>query len=86
MKINIWKSHDDVYGYLKSSKALLNHVDNVLLQLIYSVIDDIKTDSFDELMDYLEESTTEDLLLLYNYIDDDDRLLRCVEIFLNKKQ
>ena len=85
MKINIWESHDELYGYLKSSKSFLNHVDDVLLQLINSVIDDMKTDSFDELMDYLEESTTEDLLLLYNYIDNDDRLLRCVEIFLNKK-
>ena len=85
MKINIWESHDDLYGYLKSAKSFLNHVDDILLQLIDSVIDDMKTDSFDELMDYLEESTTEDLLLLYNYIDDDDRLLRCVEIFLNKK-
>ena len=86
MKINIWESHDELYGYLKSSKSFLNHVDDVLLKLIDSVIDDMKTDSFDELMDYLEESTTEDLLLLYNYIDNDDRLLRCVEIFLNKKQ
>ena len=85
MKINIWESHDELYGYLKSSKSFLNHVDDVLLKLIDSVIDDMKTDSFDELMDYLEESTTEDLLLLYNYIDNDDRLLRCVEIFLNKK-
>tara|TARA_R110000737_G_scaffold139138_1_gene170026 strand:- start:69 stop:326 length:258 start_codon:yes stop_codon:yes gene_type:complete len=85
MKINIWESHDELYGYLKSSKSFLNHVDDVLLKLIDSVIDDMKTDSFDELMDYLEESTTEDLLLLYNHIDNDDRLLRCVEIFLNKK-
>ena len=86
MTINIWESQTELYGIVKTPKALLKHVDNVLLQLTDYAVDSLKTDSFDELMDYLEESTTEELHSLSNYIDNDDRLVRCTEIVLNKKQ
>tara|TARA_R110002073_G_scaffold148366_4_gene301525 strand:+ start:28237 stop:28494 length:258 start_codon:yes stop_codon:yes gene_type:complete len=85
MNINIWESQDKYYGVLKTSKELLKHVDNILLQLIDSSIDDLKADSFEELMNYLEESTTEELNTLVNYTYNDDRLIRCIEIVLNKK-
>ena len=85
MKINIWESQTELYGVVKTPKALLNHIDNVLLQLTDDAIEDLKTDSFDELMDYLEESTTEELNTLVHYVYNDDRLIRCTEIALNKK-
>ena len=85
MTINIWESQTELYGIVKTPKALLKHVDSVLLQLTDYAVDSLKNDSFDELMDYLEESTTEELYSLSNYIDNDDRLVRCTEIVLNKK-
>jgi hypothetical protein len=85
MTINIWESQTEFFGIVKTPKALLKHVDNVLLQLTDYAVDSLKNDSFDELMDYLEESTTEELHSLSHYIDNDDRLVRCTEIVLNKK-
>jgi hypothetical protein len=86
MTINIWESQTELYGIVKTPESLLNHVDDVLLQLTNFAVESLKTDSFDELMDYLEESTTKELHSLSHYIDNDDRLVRCTEIVLNKKQ
>jgi hypothetical protein len=86
MKINIWSSQTRDYGIVKTPKEFLSHVDNVLLHLIDDVIGDLMSDPFDELMDFLEESTTDELKNLIHYVGNDDRLTRCTEIVLNKNR
>ena len=80
----MWAYQTEHYGILKTSKKLLIHVDNVLLKLIDYTIEDLKTDSFDELMDYLEGSTTDELIQLLHNVGNNDRLIRCIEIVLSK--
>ena len=84
MKINIWKDSNDMWATLRDGDELLYEVNEVIQQLIDSVLNDLKNDSFDELMDWLEESTTEELNIFIKYFKD-DRLKRCTNIVLSNR-
>ena len=84
MKINIFESRNELFGILKSPNELLSHIDNVLLQLLVKSVNELKTYSFDELMDSLEECTFDELKEFIPFFDNDERLTRCNEIVLNK--
>jgi len=84
MKINIWKDSNDMWATLRDGDELLYEVNEVMQQLIDSVLNDLKNDSFDELMDWLEESTTEELNIFIKYFKD-DRLKRCTNIVLSNR-
>ena len=84
MKINIWKDSNDMWATLRGGDELLYEVNEVMQQLIDSVLNDLKNDSFDELMDWLEESTTEEVNIFIKYCKD-DRLKRCTNIVLSNR-
>ena len=83
-RINLWKESDDQWAILKNGDELLYEANEVMQQLIDSVLKDLQNDSFDELMNWLEGSTTEELNTFIKYFKD-DRLKRCTEIVLSKR-
>ncbi len=83
-RINLWKKEGDLWSTLKNGDELLYEANEVMQQLIDSVLKDLQNDSFDELMDWLEESTTEELNIFIKYFKD-DRLKRCIEIVLSNR-
>ena len=84
MKINVWKEEGDLWTTLKNGDELLYEANEVMQQLIDSVLKDLQNDSFDELMDWLDGSTTEELNIFIKYFKD-DRLKRCTEIVLSNR-
>ena len=84
MKINVWKEEGDLWTTLKNGDELLYEANEVMQQLIDSVLKDLQNDSFDELMDWLDDSTTEELNIFIKYFKD-DRLKRCTEIVLSNR-
>jgi hypothetical protein len=83
-RINLWKESDDQWAVLKNGDELLYEANEVMQQLIDSVLNDLQNDSFDELMNWLEGSTTEELNIFIKYFKD-DRLKRCTEIVLSNR-
>tara|TARA_R110002153_G_scaffold188192_1_gene341160 strand:+ start:727 stop:993 length:267 start_codon:yes stop_codon:yes gene_type:complete len=83
-RINLWKESDDQWAILKNGDELLYEANEVVQQLIDSVLNDLQNDSFDELINWLEGSTTEELNIFIKHFKD-DRLKRCTEIVLSKR-
>ena len=85
MNINLWKEIRGEWAILRNGDELLLKTNQVMQQLIDNVLEDFKNDSFDELMDWLDESTTKELEMYRKDFKYDDRLSRCLEIVLSKR-
>ena len=85
MNINLWKDIRGEWAILRNGDELLLKTNQVMQQLIDNVLEDFKNDSFDELMDWLDESTTKELEMYRKDFKYDDRLSTCLEIVLSKR-
>ena len=83
-RINTWKTSSGIIAILKVYNELLNEVDNVTSFLLNEAIIDLKNDSFDNVMDFLEDSKKSELLLYRKYFKKDFRMSKCIDIVLRK--
>ncbi len=84
-KINVWTSSNEMWATLKTGKELLIETDNVLKELVEDVVESLKSLEYDELVDWLETSSTKELIMFSKYFKSDDRLRRITEIEINKR-
>jgi hypothetical protein len=73
-KINIWSGQDGFFATLKDGKELTKEIDTITLQLVESVLEELKSASYDELMDWLDTCTLNELIMFLDYFMDDERL------------
>jgi hypothetical protein len=84
-KINIWNIENDFFATLKTGKDLFKDIDTITLQLVESVLEELKSMSYDELMDWLDGSTTEELVMFMDYFIDDHRLFEVTKIEISRR-
>lgn len=84
-KINIWSGQDGFFATLKDGKELTKEIDSVTLQLLQSVLDSLKSMSYDELMDWLDTCTTNELIMFLEYFMDDHRLYEVTKIEIMRR-
>ena len=79
-KINIWSGQDGFFATLKDSKELTKEIDSVTLELVKSVLDSLKSMSYDELVDWLDTCTLNELIMFVDYFIDDHRLFEVTKL------
>ena len=84
-KINIWSGQDGFFATLKDGKELTKEIDSVTLQLVQSVLDSLKSMSYDELMDWLDTCTLNELIMFLDYFIDDERLYGVTKVEIMRR-
>mgnify|MGYP003650518907 CR=1 FL=1 len=83
--INIWSSQDGFFATLKDGKELSKEIDTITLQLVESVLEELKSASYDELMDWLDTCTLNELIMFVDYFIDDHRLFEVTKIEISRR-
>jgi hypothetical protein len=84
-KINIWSGEDGFFATLKDGKELTKEIDTITLQLVESVVSELKMASYDELMDWLDTCTLNELIMFVDYFIDDHRLFEVTKIEIMRR-
>ena len=84
-KINIWSGQDGFFATLKDGKELSNEIDTITLQLVESVLEELKMASYDELMDWLDTCTLNELIMFLDYFIDDERLYGVTKVEIMRR-
>ena len=84
-KINIWSSQDGFFATLKDGKELSNEIDTITLELVKSVLGELKSASYDELMDWLDTCTLNELIMFLDYFIDDERLYGVTKVEIMRR-
>ena len=84
-KINIWSGQDGFFATLKDGKELSNEIDTITLQLVESVLEELKSASYDELMDWLDTCTLNELIMFLDYFIDDERLYGVTKVEIMRR-
>ncbi len=84
-KINIWSGQDGFFATLKDGKELSNEIDTITLQLVESVLSELKSASYDELMDWLDTCTLNELIMFLDYFIDDERLYGVTKVEIMRR-
>ncbi len=84
-KINIWSGQDGIFATLKSANELIEEFDTITLQLVESVLSGLKSASYDELMDWLDTCTLNELIMFLDYFIDDHRLYEVTKIEIMRR-
>lgn len=84
-KINIWSGQDGFFATLKDGKELSNEIDTITLELIESVLEELKSASYDELCDWLDTCTLNELIMFLDYFIDDDRLYGVTKVEIMRR-
>ncbi len=83
--INIWSGQDGFFATLKDVDELYSNIDIVTLQLIDTVLGELKSASYDELVDWLDTCTTDELIMFLDYFMDDHRLCEVTRIEIMRR-
>ena len=83
--INIWSGQDGFFATLKDGKELSNEIDTITLQLVESVLEELKMASYDELMDWLDTCTLNELIMFLDYFIDDERLYGVTKVEIMRR-
>ena len=84
-KINIWSGQDGIFATLKSANELSQEIDTITLQLVESVLNELKSASYDELCDWLDTCTLNELIMFLDYFIDDHRLYEVTKIEIMRR-
>ena len=84
-KINIWSGQDGIFATLKSANELSQEIDTITLQLVESVLEGLKSASYDELCDWLDTCTLNELIMFLDYFIDDHRLYEVTKIEIMRR-
>ena len=84
-KINIWSGQDGFFATLKDGKELTKEIDTITLQLVESVVSELKMASYDELVDWLDTYTLNELIMFVDYFIDDHRLFEVTKIEIMRR-
>ena len=84
-KINIWSGQDGFFATLKDGKELSQEIDTITLQLVESVLSELKSASYDELMDWLDTCTLNELIMFLDYFIDDERLYGVTKVEIMRR-
>tara|TARA_B100000809_G_C15036436_1_gene493934 strand:+ start:128 stop:430 length:303 start_codon:yes stop_codon:yes gene_type:complete len=84
-KINTWAEIDGLFAILKDCKQLLNEFDNVTQVLVNDVVESLKGLDYDELYDWVDTCSLEELYIAEEYFRKDYRLSEVVRIELKRR-
>lgn len=84
-KINTWGETDGIFALLKNSKELLEEFNKVTYNLINVVTGSLKRLDYDELMDWVDTCSLEELEIAEDFFNKDHRLSEVIRIELKKR-
>jgi len=84
-KINTWAEIDGLFAILKDGKQLLEEFNKITSHLVLKVVESLKGLDYDELYDWVDTCSLEELYIAEEYFMRDHRLSEVIRIELKKR-